>query len=179
LNSTWYKIESSDGEIGFVLAKYLLARPDLNWQEVSHHTGDRPACENIFEQFDFSSDHSEYEIKNSMYSTDAVVKMYRVIGGKEVCIRSVFIRHQESFTISNIPLDDYKVRYATGSNFVQQIIDGKCRVKFLHEADYFEIEEILDFKNYTRTLVLYDTISDKNEDLDEDKTEISEDFFNK
>ncbi|MFN4885123.1 MAG: SH3 domain-containing protein [Bacteroidota bacterium] len=178
-NSTWYKIESKDGEVGFVLAKYLTARPDLNWQVVSHQTGERPVCENIFEQFDFSSDYSEYEIKNSMYSTDAVVKIYKVIGGGEVCIRSVFIRHQESFTISNIPLDYYKVRYATGSNFVQQIIDGKCRVKFLHDADYFEIKEILDFKNYTRSLILYETISDKKEELDEDKKEISEDFFNK
>jgi uncharacterized protein YgiM (DUF1202 family) len=178
-NSIWYKIESKDGEVGFVLAKYLAARPELNWQEVSHRTGERPVCENISEQFDFSSDYSEYEIKNSMHSTDAVVKMYKLIGGKEVCIRSVFIRHQESFTISNIPLDDYKVRYATGSNFVQQNIDGKCRVKFLYDADYFEIKEILDFKNYTRTLILYETISDEKAELDEDKKEISEDFFNK
>lgn len=178
-NGSWYRIVSSDGEKGFVLAKYLLVRPDLEWQEVPHSTGERPACENISEQYEYAKSHSEYEIKNDMFSDDAIVKLYRIVGNKEVCIRSVFVKHKESFTMSNIPLDFYHVRYATGSSFVKQTVDGKCKVKFLKDPNYYEMEGVLDFKNFTRSIVLYETFSDKNEKLDKDKKEISEDFFNK
>jgi hypothetical protein len=81
--------------------------------------------------------------------------------------------------MSNIPLDYYRVRYATGSNFVKQTVGGKCKVKFLKDPNYYEMEDVLDFKNFTRSIVLYETFSDKNEKLDEDKKQISEDFFNK
>jgi uncharacterized protein YgiM (DUF1202 family) len=178
-NGAWFKIVSSDGEKGFVLAKYLLIRPDLEWQKVPHNTGERPACENISEQFEYAKNHSEYEIKNDMFSDDAIVKLYRIVGNKEVCIRSVFVKHRESFTMSNIPLDFYRVRYATGSNFVKQTIGGKCKVKFLRDANYYEIEEILDFKKYTRSIVLYEVIKNKSEEKKNDKKQISEDFFNK
>lgn len=178
-NGSWFKIVSADGEKGFVLAKYLLVRPDLEWQKVPHSTGERPACENISEQYEYAKNHSEYEIKNDMFSDDAIVKLYRIVGNKEVCIRSVFVKHKESFTMSNIPLDFYRVRYATGSNFVKQTIGGKCKVKFLNDPNYYEMEGVLDFKNFTRSIVLYETFSDKNEKLDKDKKEISEDFFNK
>lgn len=178
-NRSWFKIVSADGEKGFVLAKYLLVRPDLEWQKVPHSTGERPACENISEQYEYAKNHSEYEIKNDMFSDDAIVKLYRIVGNKEVCIRSVFVKHRESFTMSNIPLDFYRVRYATGSNFVKQTIGGKCRVKFLRDANYYEIEEILDFKKYTRSIVLYEVIKNKSEEEENDKKQISEDFFNK
>ncbi|MFM1773123.1 MAG: hypothetical protein RLZZ71_2265 [Bacteroidota bacterium] len=178
-NVSWYKIVSADGEKGYVLAKYILVRPDLEWKNVPHNTGEKPECENISEQFEYAKNHSEYEIKNNMFSDDAIVKLYRIIGNKEVCIRSVFVKHKESFIMTNIPLDFYKVRYATGSNFVKQTIDGKCKVKFLRNPNYYEVEGVLDFKNFTRSIVLYEIFSDKNEKLDKDKKEISEDFFNK
>jgi uncharacterized protein YgiM (DUF1202 family) len=178
-NGAWFKIVSADGEKGFVLAKYLVVRPDLEWQKVPHSTGEKPACENISEQYDYAKNHSEYEIKNDMFEDDAIVKLYRIVGNKEVCIRSVFVKHKESFTMSNIPLDYYRVRYATGSNFVKQTVGGKCKVKFLKDPNYYEMEDVLDFKNFTRSIVLYETFSDKNEKLDEDKKQISEDFFNK
>jgi len=178
-NGSWFKILSADGEKGFVLAKYLLVRPDLEWQKVAHSTGEKPACENISEQYDYGKNHSEYEIKNNMFSDDAIVKLYRIIGNKEICIRSVFVKHKESYTMSNIPLDYYRVRYATGSNFVKQTTGGKCKVKFLKDANYYEMEGTLDFKNFTRSIILYEIFSDKNEKLNKDKKEISEDFFNK
>jgi hypothetical protein len=151
----------------------------LEWQKVPHKTGERPVCENISEQYEYSKNHSEYEIKNDMFSDDAIVKLYRIVGNKEVCIRSVFIKHKETYAMSNIPLDFYRVRYATGSNFVKQTVDGKCRVKFLKDPNYYEMEGVLDFKNYTNSLVLYEVFSDKEDNQDEDKKEISEDFFNK
>lgn len=178
-NGAWFKIVSADGEKGFVLAKYLVVRPDLEWQKVPHSTGEKPACENISEQYDYAKNHSEYEIKNDMFQDDAIVKLYRIVGNKEVCIRSVFVKHKESFTMSNIPLDYYRVRYATGSNFVKQTVGGKCKVKFLKDPNYYEMEDVLDFKNFTRSIVLYETFSDKTEKLDKDKKQISEDFFNK
>jgi len=178
-NGSWFKIVSAEGEKGFVLAKYLLVRPDLEWQKVQHSSGERPACENISEQYEYAKNHSEYEIKNNMFSDDAIIKLYRIVGDKEICIRSVFVKHKESFTISNIPLDFYRVRYATGSDFVKQTIGGKCRVKFLRDANYYEIEEVLDFKKYTRSIVLYEVIKNKFEEDKNDKKQISEDYFNK
>jgi len=142
-NVEWWQI-SYYGTEGYVAAKFLmiLEKSDKykDWSKESSSTGDKPECENIIPQYD-------YELDNQLLihvgnNTDVVVKLMNYI---ENCIRIVYIKAGDSYSVRNIPEGYYYLKIAYGKDFRKYTQNEQCIVKFMRDPSYEKGAEILDY----------------------------------
>jgi len=103
-----------------------------DWDKKRYKTGSTPACFNYTPKYNYEID-NYFEIKNTT-EVDAVVKLMKKNNNK--CIRYVYIKKGDTYTIRNIPLGTYYTKIAYGNDWRQKIIDGKCIGKFIFRATY-------------------------------------------
>lgn len=113
-----------------------------DWDAKNYETGSSPGCYNFTPRYKKSLN-NRLEIKVGS-NTDAVLKLIGLSAGK--CIRYVYIRSRDIYTIRNIPEGKYYLKIAYGKDWRQKIINGKCVGKFVSNALYKKGDEILDFK---------------------------------
>lgn len=142
-NFEWWKI-SYYGTEGYVAAKFLITLEESekykDWSKESASTGDKPECENIIPQYDNSLDNEL--LVHVGNNTDVVVKLMTYYGN---CIRIVYIKAGDSYSIKNIPEGQYYLKIAYGSDFRKFTQDGQCIVKFMRDPSYEKGVETLDF----------------------------------
>jgi hypothetical protein len=103
-----------------------------DWDKKEYNTGAKPGCFNFSPKYDYDID-NKLEVYNSS-DMDAVVKLMKRTNNK--CIRYVYIRQGETYTITNIPLGEYYTKIAYGNDWRQKIIDNVCLGKFIFRAAY-------------------------------------------
>ncbi len=109
------------------------------WEEQNYKTGNKPDCFNFNPKY--SNLDNKLEVVNG--ATDVVIKLINTANNK--CIRYVYIKSSDSYSIKNIPEGKYVVKIAYGSDWRQKIENRKCVGKFMWNASYEEGKEILDF----------------------------------
>lgn len=140
--SGWYQIKLSNIS-GYVSEKYL--KPDLyaEWQKKTYVSGSTPDCENVSPEYDYKIDnHLKIQVGSN---TDVVVKMMRKTISGDKCIRVVYINARDTYFMKNIPEGDYYLKIAYGKDYRQSVVDGKCFIKFVKNAQYEKGNEIMDF----------------------------------
>ena len=115
--------------------------PYLTWETPVLKTGRTPDCFNYKPRYNKSIDNKLIVSVGS--HADVVLKVINVQTNR--CIRCVYIRSGDKFTIRNIPEGIYYTKIAYGSDCKQKNIDGKCIDKFTSNALYKRGEELLDY----------------------------------
>lgn len=182
----WYKIDYMGFE-GYVYSKLLRKDPYGNWDRREYESGQTPDCTNISPTYDDEIDN--YLKINVGSHTDAVVKlMQKNQYGEDKCIRIVYIRSNESYTMKNIPEGIYYLKIAYGKDWRQTVLSGQCYGKFTQNAEYSLGKDILDYnmkKIYDRIqipsfeLTIDMIITEKRGGKDFKSSGISESEFNK
>lgn len=192
-NKNWWKVNYDDN-IGYVSSQMLIKDPYFDWQKKNYPTGKTPDCENITPKYNYELDN--YLKINVSYSTDVVIKLMQINNYEDECIRIVYIRGGENYSIKNIPEGKYYLKIAYGKDYRSKIINNECYVKFVKNAQYEKGTQILDYNkikepdskignsNYENWSVpsyelLLDVIIGNNKDSRFKKSEISEREFNK
>lgn len=140
--SGWCQIRYSN-ITGYVFEKYL--KPDLyaEWQKKTYASGSTPDCENVTPEYDYKIDnHLKIQVGSN---TDVVVKMMRKTISGDKCIRVVYINARDTYFMKNIPEGNYYLKIAYGKDYRQSVVDGKCFIKFVNNAQYEKGNEIMDF----------------------------------
>ena len=154
-NPEWFLI-SYYGNEGYVSSKLLIKLDDSDnykdWKKVSTRTGDEHDCENIAPEYDYS-------IKNKLiihagYNEVVVVKLVNLYS--DICIRVAFIKGGETYTIQNIPENNYYLKLAYGKDYRQNKQNGQCEIKFMVDAVYEKGKDILNYHRVKKP----DTIED-------------------
>ena len=124
--------------------------PFANWDKVDLRTGTSPDCFNFTPTYDFAID-NELEVKVGS-NTDVVIKLCSYTTSR--CIRYVYIRSGQTFTITHIPQDRYYTKIAYGTDWRQKVVDEQCVGRFVHNALYKKGNQALDFhEQYKGTTV--------------------------
>ncbi len=141
-NKTWWLIRDGINE-GYVFSQFLKFDPNIGWDKTNYKSGDTPVCENVDPQYDYKIDN--YLKINVGSGTDVVVKLMKIEFNGDQCIRIVYVRSNENYEIVNIPQGKYYLKIAYGKDYRQKIINNKCFVKFMKDAEYEKGAEILNF----------------------------------
>lgn len=167
-----------------------LPKEDDSWEEVAYYTGARPSCLNFAPKFDKSIDNKL--MVSVGYNSDVVVKLMNASDKK--CIRYVYIKAGDTYSIRNIPEGVYFLKIAYGKKWKQKIEGEQCVGKFTKNALYEKGDDLLDFNKvykgkYAENGESYDSwdipsfslrldviTTDKQNQFDSD--EISESQFN-
>jgi hypothetical protein len=115
--------------------------PYADWEKVDLITGTTPDCFNYTPTYDLAIE-NELSV-NVGNNTDVVLKLCSFTTNK--CIRYVYIRSNETYSIKNIPQDKYYTKIAYGTDWRQKIHNSQCIGKFTHNALYKKGEKIMDF----------------------------------
>ena len=151
----WEKSTNSDeltlpklrAGFGYVYAKYLTkskADPYKDWVKKSYVSGTTPDCENVSPEYDYDLE-NHLKIKVG-YNTDVVVKMMKKSSYGDRCIRVVYVNGGDTFYMKNIPEGIYYLKIAYGKDYRQSVVDKKCYIKFIKNAQYEKGSETMDFK---------------------------------
>ena len=119
----------------------------IDWDAKQYNTGASPGCFNYTPKYDYEIDNS-LEISNNT-NRDAVVKLMKRKNNK--CIRYVYIREGEKFTIGNIPLGEYYTKIAYGNDWRQKIENSICLGKFILHPRYKNDLNTGEFISFTKT----------------------------
>lgn len=112
-----------------------------DWDAKNYKTGSSPGCYTFSPRYNKSlNNRLEISVGNN---TNVVVKLVNIETRK--CIRYVYIRAGDIFTVKNIPEGRYYLKIAYGNDWRQKVINGKCTGKFISNALYEKGDEILDF----------------------------------
>ena len=103
-----------------------------DWDKKEYNTGSAPGCYNYSANYDYDVN-NKLEIENTT-DRDAVIKLMKK--GSNKCIRYVYIKQGETYSIRNIPFGYYYTKIAYGLDWRQGIINGKCVGKFVSRAVY-------------------------------------------
>lgn len=152
------------------------------WDKPNIQTGETP-CFNFIPTYDYDSKNS---IKvNVGRNADVAVKLYNYY--TDECIRYVYIRRGDSYTMNNIPTGKYYTKIGYGLGWRDTINNGQC-VGMFERYDYYkkssDIIDLYKIKNtyYTgfRQLIIYLdlTVSRKGTE-DFNTSRISRDEFNR
>jgi len=141
-HKTWWLIRDGINE-GYVFSQFLKLDPNGGWDKTNYKSGETPECENVDPQYDYKIDN--YLRINVGSGTDVVVKLMKIGFNGDECIRIVYVRSNDNYEIINIPQGKYYLKIAYGKDYRQKIINTKCFVKFLNNAEYEKGAEILDF----------------------------------
>lgn len=116
--------------------------PDYSlWDKTNYQTGQSPECFNYEYLRDLSID-NRLQIKVGR-SIDVVLKLISL--ETDQCIRYVYIRAGETYSIRNIPEGKYYTKIAYGKDWRQTVKDGQCIGRFISRSLYKKGKEILDF----------------------------------
>jgi molecular chaperone DnaJ len=124
--------QNSDTIDNSILESEKTLKKYADWDKKEYNTGAKPGCFNFTPNYDYDID-NKLEVYNST-DRDAVVKLMKRTNNK--CIRYVYIRQGETYTITNIPLGEYYTKIAYGNDWRQKIIDNVCLGKFIFRAAY-------------------------------------------
>jgi hypothetical protein len=137
-NQTSNDIQFSQNETGPPIKK----EPDYSlWDKTNYQTGQSPECFNFEDIRDLSID-NRLQIKVGR-NIDVVLKLISL--ETDQCIRYVYIRAGDTYSIKNIPEGKYYTKIAYGKDWRQTIKDGQCIGRFISRALYKKGKEILDF----------------------------------
>jgi uncharacterized protein YgiM (DUF1202 family) len=129
---------------GYVFCKYLKPDNTSNWPKVYISTGQTPPCENIDYKYDYSL--NNYLKVNVQSKTDVVLKLMKKSNyGRDICIRMVYIRSQDSYYIRNIPEGIYYAKIAYGNDLRKKTDGRECKIKFNKNATYHKGKDILNY----------------------------------
>lgn len=112
----------------------------LGWEKSIMSNGAMPNCYNYNPRY---GDLENKLIVKVGGGTDVVIKVMSLTKGK--CIRYVFINSGSTYSIRNLPEDQYYLKIAYGKNWISKTADGMCLGKFMSNALYEKGEEVLDF----------------------------------
>jgi len=140
----WWKIEF-DGNEGYVYSQMLIINPDNGWGKKDYDSGQTPECENIDPKYDYKMDNYLQVTVGS--NTDVVIKLMKKENGytDDICIRIIYIRHNEEYYLRNVPEGKYYLKIAYGKDWRQKIVDNQCYGKFMRSAQYKIGSTELDF----------------------------------
>lgn len=173
-NNGWWLVDY-EGTEGYVLGKLLIKDKYKDWDRKKYSTGETPNCENIIPEYDTKLDN--YLKINVGTQTDVVVKLMRKSSnGDDLCIRIVFIRSSQSYTIKNIPEGNYYLKIAYGKDWRQKVVDNQCFGKFMTNAHYELGKENLNY--YLVTNNDYVTVPSFELSLDVIQSKSSKSNFN-
>jgi hypothetical protein len=138
----WWIVEF-DGDKGYVFSQMLKINPDSGWDKKHYDSGQTPECENVNPQYDYKMDNY---LKVSVGSnTDVVIKLMKKEYDKDICVRIIFIRGNETYYLKNVPEGVYYLKIAYGKDWRQKIVDNQCYGKFMRNAQYEIGSNKLDF----------------------------------
>jgi uncharacterized protein YgiM (DUF1202 family) len=121
-----------EGQIAYVASKYLSFNKVPTWERLYISTGETPKCENITPLF--SSYHNiQFKIINQL-GNDVAFKLMR--RSNDECIRFIYIKSGDSYSMYYIPEGNYYYKYASGSDYSQKIDKGICKTRFFKNARY-------------------------------------------
>lgn len=112
-----------------------------DWDAVDLRTGKTPDCFNFKARYNKSIDNKLQIVVGN--NADVVIKLINEATNK--CIRYVFIRAGDTYSIRHIPEGIYYTKIAYGKDWRQRIINGQCKGKFVESPLYKIGEERLDF----------------------------------
>jgi uncharacterized protein YraI len=141
-NPRWWKVEFN-GIQGWVASEFLKLDDEIGWNKTNYYSGQTPNCENITPKYDYSI--NNYLTVNVGKNTDVVVKLMKRGTYQDECIRIVYVRSGEIYSMKNIPEGFYYLKIAYGKDWRQKIIDNQCVGKFNKASIYEKGTEILDF----------------------------------
>lgn len=194
LNGGKEKFDFSNSKVDVKQKENTLDTDLDNWKETNLVSGNVSLCENIISQYDYDIDNEL--LVNVGSNTDVVIKLMKKEANKEICIRVVYIRSKDSYSIKNIPTGLYFLKIAYGNDYRQKVEGKKCILKFMKKAMYekrtdefeFYIKRLPDEKrgdyiykhweNPSYSLSL-DVIQSLDEEENFKSNEISESEFNK
>jgi hypothetical protein len=140
--SGWWLVEYANN-VGYVFSQYLEIDPLAGWESKDYRTGVTPECENVSPQYDFNIDNFLRVTVGS--NTDVVVRLMQINNWGDLCIRVVYVRSGDTFSIKNIPEGRYYLKIAYGKDYRQKKLDNQCYIKFMKNAHYEKGTDILDY----------------------------------
>lgn len=154
-NVDWWFVKYGLTE-GYVFSRYLEVDKFGEWLKVDYRSGSTPDCENVSPKYDYDLDNYLRIVVGS--KKDVVVKLMKIGSFGDECIRVVYVRNGDTYSIKNIPESRYYLKIAYGSDYRKKIVNDQCYVKFMRNALYEKGIEILDFR---KTQEANDIIDDK------------------
>jgi hypothetical protein len=112
------------------------------WNEDNPQNGSLDVCYNYTPRFGAEDNGLTISVGNG---TDVALKLVNQATG--TCIRYVFVRRGDTYTIRNIPEGWYKLKIAYGKDWFSRVEDGRCVGKFLRSALYEVGDDVFDFNN--------------------------------
>ncbi len=150
------------------------------WEKDNMSNGAMPNCYNYKPGYG--------ELNNKLIvtvggGTDVVIKMMSMSTGR--CVRYFFVNSGSTYSINNLPEDQYYLKIAYGKDWISKTEDGMCLGKFLSNALYEKGEDVLDFnkkitaKGYSIPSFSLELDVISNSSVDSfNSSNISEDDFN-
>lgn len=144
--SGWWKIKYSNLN-GYVAGKNLKEENYNDWEKKTYISGTKPDCENITPEYDLDIDnYLKIEVGTN---TDVVVKLMKKSTIDDKCIRVVYINAGDTYFVKNIPQGLYYLKIAYGKDYRQNIVNNKCKIKFIQNPIYEKGTNLLDFNFLT------------------------------
>jgi hypothetical protein len=152
------------------------------WDKPNIQTGETP-CFNFIPTYDYDSENS---IKvNVGRNADVAVKLYNYY--TDECIRFVYIRKGDSYTMNKIPSGKYYTKIGYGLNWRDTINNGQCVGMFEIYDSYEKSSDIIDLYKIKNTnyiefgqLIIYlDLTVNRKGTEDFNTSRISRDEFNR
>jgi uncharacterized protein YgiM (DUF1202 family) len=138
----WWLVDYN-GNRGYILSVNVQAEAGSSWEPLEYQSGDALECENISPSFDLKLDN--YLKIHVGANTDSAIKLMKIDGQSEACIRTVYIKSNESYEMKNIPAGKYYLKIAYGKDYRKKIVNNQCYQKFMVNAMYEKGKDILDF----------------------------------
>lgn len=120
-----------------------------DWDKINYTTGVSPQCFNYTPKYD-ENVNNELLIQNTT-DRDVVLKLMERRTNK--CIRYVYIREGNDYSITNIPIGEYYTKIGYGKDWRQKIVNGKCSGKFIFYHVYKNSSKENEFYNFTKKYV--------------------------
>ncbi|MFW5887059.1 MAG: SH3 domain-containing protein [Bacteroidota bacterium] len=134
INDSFWKVRFYGNE-GFVSTEFLLlpehSKKYSGWLKDKFISGTNPDCENINEQFNDSLDN---ELKIHVGKRANVV--VKLMNESEECIRIVYIKRGDTYSVVHIPEGTYYLKLAYGKDLRKFVENGDCKIKFLLDPVY-------------------------------------------
>ena len=171
------------------------AQEFTEWNTTSYESGITPDCSQTSPEYSDSLNNF-LRIKVGA-NTDVIVRLMRIGEPKDVCIRSVYVKSNESYEMRQIPEDVYYIKIAYGKDYREKNDSTGCIGKFFINQHFEKSKDLMDFtrakqadriidgkKHEVWHLPTYEIFLDASElMLDDKKTmnnnRISEQEFNK
>ncbi|NCC98491.1 MAG: hypothetical protein EOL95_02145 [Bacteroidia bacterium] len=119
------------------------AQEFTEWSTTSYESGITPDCSQVSPEY-ADSINNFLKIKVGA-NTDVIVRLMRISEPKDVCIRSVYVRSNESYEMRQIPEDVYYIKIAYGKDYREKNDSTGCFGKFFTNEKFEKGKDLLDF----------------------------------